>query len=36
MITVGIDAHKDSYTLVAIDEVGKHVAVLMPCPQGWA
>lgn len=28
MITVGIDAHKDSYTLVAIDEVGKRVAAL--------
>ncbi|HIY65888.1 MAG TPA: IS110 family transposase [Candidatus Agrococcus pullicola] len=28
MITAGIDAHKDSYTLVAIDEVGKRVAAL--------
>lgn len=28
MITVGIDANKDSYTLVAIDEVGKRVAAL--------
>jgi transposase len=28
MITVGIDAHKDSYTLVAIDEVGKRIAAL--------
>jgi transposase len=28
MITVGIDAHKDSHTLVAVDPVGKRLAML--------
>ena len=28
MIVVGIDAHKDSHTLVAVDGLGKHVAAL--------
>ncbi|WP_225735945.1 IS110 family RNA-guided transposase [Gulosibacter chungangensis] len=28
MITVGIDAHEDSYTLVAVDDVGKRIGCL--------